>query len=151
MTVPVDVEDVAALVAAADARSHLQELRAAGVGTRAVAAAAGVARGTVRDVLAGRSDRIRATTSRRLLSVGAAEVTANRLVDAGPTLALLEVLLDRGYPMAWIAEQLGAPGRPARLQIGRRRVRASTARAVVELAARVDGPAGAMARGAGDV
>lgn len=139
MTACVAVEEVAALVSAAEAQAHLLALRAAGVGTRAVAAAAGVARGTVRDVLAGRSGRIRAVTSRRLLAVEAADVTANRLVDAGPTRALLDVLVGRGYPMTWIAEQLGAPGSPSRLQIGRRKVRARTAQAVAELARRVEG------------
>ncbi len=138
------------LVPAGPARAHIEALRAAGAGTRGIAAAAGVARNTVSGVAAGRKTRIRFDTSRRLLAVSSGEVGGRALVDAGPTIELLDRLDALGYSPSWIAAQLQlGSSRRLRLQVGRhRRVRARTARAVAELATRVDRPAGADGRGA---
>jgi hypothetical protein len=130
------------LVPAGPARAHVEALRAAGGGTRAIAVAAGVARTSVRDVVSGRTERIREGTSRGLLAVTVDDVTGHVLVDAAPTLALIAHLVDDfGCSPAWIAAQLGSKpaGRRLRLQVGcRQLVRARTARAVAELAARVE-------------
>jgi hypothetical protein len=130
----------AGLVSAGPARAHLEVLRAAGGGTRAIAGAAGVARRSVSDVVSGRKARIRAETASRLLAVTVDDVNGQALVDAAPTVALLAHLVgDLGCSPAWIASQLGSRGRP-RLQVGRRAlVRARTARAVAELAKRIGG------------
>ena len=93
----------AGLVSAGPARAHLEVLRAAGGGTRAIAGAAGVARRSVSDVVSGRKARIRAETASRLLAVTVDDVNGQALVDAAPTVALLAHLVgDLGCSPAWM-------------------------------------------------
>jgi len=125
------------LVAAEQVRALVAALMSAGAGSRSIADAAGVARGTVRAIVEGRVDRIRVGTSQKLMAVRLADIRGNALVDAKATLALLAALIDHGHPEWWIAAQLQPGAARPRLQVGRRRVRASTAAAVAELAERV--------------
>jgi hypothetical protein len=109
-----------------------------------MAAAAGVSRRTVCDVLAGRRVRIREGVGRRLLALTAADSpSGHTLVDATETVRAIARLEEFGYSRRWIAEQLGASD--ARLHVARRqRVRERTERAVLGLADRVAGrPPGA--------
>jgi hypothetical protein len=132
------------LIAAGPAGAHLAALRAAGASTRSMAAAAGVSRRTVCDVLAGRRVRIREGVGRRLLALTTADSPpGHALVDATATVRAIAHLEELGYSRMWIAEQLGASD--ARLHVARRqRVRERTERAVLGLEDRVAGrPPGA--------
>ena len=112
---------VAPLVDAGSAREHLAGLRAAGVSSRRMAAAAGVSRRTVTEVVAGSRARIRADISVRLLALRADELGSgpHGLVDAGPTLARLERLAALGYSPEWVAVALGSRAARPRIQVGR--------------------------------
>lgn len=119
------------LVDAAPVADHLRRLSRAGVGYKAAADAAGVARSVACAVLAGRKTRVRAHTARRLLGVDRQAVADSARVPAGRTWRLVGLLLDEGFSRGRIALELGAK-RPA-LQLGRRWVLASTAMRVERL------------------
>lgn len=125
------------MVPAEGARAHLVALLAAGGSSRSIAAAAGVSRRTVSDVVSGRRRRIRRDLAARLEAVTAgapALVKPGRLVAAGPTLERLDRLAQLGCSRAWIAGQLAMVRPPA----GPRFVAAEVAVAVDELLARVE-------------
>lgn len=78
---------------------------------------------------------MRPATLAAILAVELEDARGAQKVPAGPTWALINELLVAGYTRSYLARQLGAKT-PA-LQLGRERVRASTARAVEELHARL--------------
>lgn len=116
------------LVDARPVRKHLLALRRAGVGRRGIADAAGVPASTVAKLASGAKHRLREATARRLLAVTAEAAADGTRVPAGPTWALIGELQREGFSKAEIARRLGYV-RPA-LQLGRRRVLASTAQKV---------------------
>lgn len=131
-------------VPAARARAHLEELQAAGVGYKTVAELAGLAQSAVGKILwstryrgMGRSKRIRAETERKILAVRLEDAAGGQKVPGEATWKLLDDLIARGFTKAWISQALGK--KQPSLQIRRDVVRASTARAVRDLHARLDG------------
>jgi hypothetical protein len=119
------------LVDAAPVADHLRRLSRAGVGYKAAADAAGVARSVAWAVLAGRKTRVRAHTARRLLAVDRQALADSARVPAGRTWRLVALLLEEGYTRGRIALELGAQRQA--LQLGRRHVLASTAMRVEQL------------------
>lgn len=121
---------------AGPARRHVDELRAAGVGLKTIAKAAGVPHGTLSKLVYGTttrspSKRVRVDTYERLLAVSPADLAAGAKIPAGATWALIDEMVAHGVPKAAIARKLGQRG-PA-LQLSRNLVTAGNARAVVEL------------------
>lgn len=87
------------------ARAHLEVLRAAGVGTRAVSAAADVGRTALMKILAGTP--VRASIVRRVLSVDAGAISDRALVSAKPTTAAVREMLRLGLTKTEVAHRLG--------------------------------------------
>lgn len=105
-------------------RAHLLELSRAGVGYKSVADACDVPSSIVAKALRGEGT-IRASTAKRILDVDAGAIADSALVDAAPTWTLIRRLLREGFTKGELALRLGYQTRA--LQIGRRRVLASTA------------------------
>lgn len=114
------------LVDAARARAHLLALSRVGVGYKQVAAAADVSGTVVAKIRFGHRSKIRAATERAILAVDRDAVADHAIVPAGPTWKRIRWLLDEGFTRGRIAREALGVQRPA-LQIGRRRVLASTA------------------------
>lgn len=123
------------LVPASEALEVMEQLLDSGIGIRAIAQASGLNRRNLMRLARGGNGRVKASTVARLRAVTALDRPAGTLEDAAPTWAMLEVLIAAGYPKARLARLLGAAG-PA-LQIRRTEVRASTARKVEALYARL--------------
>lgn len=87
-------------VAVGETRTHLEGLRAAGVGTRRIAELAAVERRTILDILDGRRKHIRPETRDRLMAVMPTALAPGTLVDAGPTLERVEQLVAAGWTRA---------------------------------------------------
>ncbi|MFP5375336.1 MAG: hypothetical protein ACLGIO_00945 [Acidimicrobiia bacterium] len=128
------------------ARRHLAALAEAGVGLKSVAALSGVSHGGLSKIVYGEpskgrppSRRIRPDTLERVLAVTLSSVGGGQRVPAGPTWALIEELVAAGHSRASLARELGSQAASPTLQIGRHRVRASTARAVERLHRRLLG------------
>lgn len=128
------------------ARRHLAALGAQGIGLNTVAELSGVSHGSLSKIVYGEprrgrppSRRIRHETAERILAVAVEQASGGQRINAGPTWALVEELLDAGYSRAELARRLGSRAASPSLQIGRRLVRASTARAVEALHARLIG------------
>lgn len=139
----------AGFVPAEAARRHLTALGAEGIGLNTVAGLSGVSHGSLSKILYGEprrgrppSRRIRRQTAERILAVSVEQASGGQRVDAGPTWALVEELVAAGYTRAELARLLGSTASSPSLQIGRRLVRASTARAVEALHARLLGGSG---------
>jgi hypothetical protein len=118
------------------------------VGHKTVAEVSGVAHGTIAKLIYGDykrgsrpSRRIRPETERRILAVTLADAAPAAKIPAGPTWALLDDLIARGFTKGWLAVQLGATAKVPALQISRDRVRTTTARAVYALHRRLEGVA----------
>lgn len=133
-------------VPAAKAREHVRTLMAQGVGPKSIAKLSGVPHGAVSKLIygdykgRGPSKRIRPETEAKLLAVTVASAAGAQKIPAGPTWALLDDLIARGWTKTWLARELGAKG-PG-LQIKRDLVRASTARKVEALHRRLEGQTG---------
>ena len=108
------------LVDAEPARTHLAMLSRVGVGRRAVEAACGVADTVLQEVISGKKTKIRANTSRDILSVDASAKSDGALVPAKATWKRIREMVKVGYSKAELAKELGYAV-PA-LQIGRRQV-----------------------------
>ena len=121
------------LVPADGARAHLRKLSKAGVGYKTVADAAGVAASVVAKITAGQRTRIRKRTADRILAVTPGCAADGALVPAGPTWKRIRWLLDEGFTMSWLARRLGSRAKVPALQIGKKRVKASTALRVEKL------------------
>lgn len=128
-------------VPAGPARRHVRALMALGIGPKTVAKLSGVPHGAISKLLYGDykgrrpSRRIRPETARRLLAVTPEMASGAQKVDAGPTWALLDDLIAKGWTRAELARRRGQKG-PG-LQVRRTKVRASTARAVERLHAEI--------------
>ncbi len=140
---------VGSYVSAEPARRHLAALGRAGVGLKTVARLSGVSHGSLSKIVYGEpgrgrppSRRIRVQTNERILAVTETQARGGQRVDAGPTWQLIEELVAAGYTRAHLARELGSQAASPTLQIGRRLVRASTARAVEELHRRLIGREG---------
>jgi hypothetical protein len=127
-------------VSAQPAREHLAALSAAGMGLRTVARLSGVSHGALSKIVYGEpglgrapSARIRPDAHRRILAVRVSHAGGGQRVQAADTWRLIDELVAAGYSRSFLARALGSrAGRPT-LQIGRTRVRASTARSVEDL------------------
>jgi AraC-like DNA-binding protein len=122
-------------VDAGPARDHLAWLASCGVGLKTVARVGGLSHGTLSKLVYGEpargmgpSKRIRPATAEKIMAVMPHQAAGAQRVPAGPTWRLLDELIARGWSRSELARRLGATT-PA-LQVGRHRVRASTARAV---------------------
>lgn len=122
-------------------RTHVQQLRAGGIGWKRIADAAGVSHGGMTKLLYGLEGRqpsrkVRVETAQRLLAVTASSIghAGAALVPARPTWRRIEGLVALGYPKAWIAEQIG---QQRALQLQRDLVLARTEQAVAALHERI--------------
>lgn len=95
------------IVDAKEARLHIRKLSKKGVGYRAVAQAAGVARGVVADIKSGRKPRCRAMTVRAILAVTESAAAPRALVDAEPTRRRIRELLAEGFTKRQLARRFG--------------------------------------------
>lgn len=126
-------------VPAGRARRHVEELMAQGIGPKSLAVMSGVPHGAISKLIygdykgRGPSKRIRPATEAKLLAVTAAQATGRQHLDAGPTWVLLDDLIARGYPKAWLAKRIYRNPEAPALQISKTKVRASTARRVEAL------------------
>lgn len=116
---------------------HINKLRKAGIGYKAVAAAAGLAKSTLAMILTGKRRRIRRNHAERILAVDRSAVADGAIVPAGRTWALLNELLEGGYTKTFLAKQLGSRARRPSLQIGTRWITALNASKVERLYRRI--------------
>lgn len=111
-------------VSARDAVRHVEGLRAAGMGERRIAAAAGVTRGTIRSLRGARWGRVSTTlrlrvhTAEAILAVEL-EVLDGTAVSADEAVAIIAELVARGWTRGAIARRVVSPTAVA-LQIPRR-------------------------------
>ncbi|WP_433078942.1 hypothetical protein ACQP1P_38765 [Dactylosporangium sp. CA-052675] len=90
------------------ARAHAEALRAAGLGTRQIAALAGINRKALQDVLNGSTGRIRPATAAALLAVPlTAEVAAKTVVPAVGTHRCQQALAAAGWSLTMQAAEVG--------------------------------------------
>jgi superfamily II DNA or RNA helicase len=126
------------LVDVGPARQHLQNLVGQGATQKSLARAAEVNVKTVAETLDGTLRRIQPETQRRLLGLTLDAVRdaarPGSPVDAAPTWALLDDLIGRGWPKAWLASELGI-GRA--LQLRKTQITAGSADKVTALHARI--------------
>lgn len=131
------------LVPVADARRHLLALVDQGASVKGIARASQINPKTVTGILDGTRKRVLPDTNEaiRTLTLAAVEDAAQEgtRVDATRTWELLDDLIGRGWPKAWIARELGRDG--VSLQLSRVSVTAQNARLVAELHRRLDGVA----------
>lgn len=111
------------VVDSSSARAHLEQLRRAGIGTRAVSSAADVGRTVLKKILAGQ--KVRALIVKRVLAVDELAASDGAAIRAGPTRLAIRRMLAMGLPKAEIAQRLGYKN-PA-LQLNGRRVTARNA------------------------
>ncbi|HET7488279.1 MAG TPA: hypothetical protein VFJ85_10140 [Acidimicrobiales bacterium] len=131
-------------VGAEPARRHLARLSAAGIGLKTVARLSGLSHGGLSKIVYGSkgrgpSKRIRPATLAAILAVEPAAAAGGQRVSAERTWALLDELIAAGYTRTFLAAALGSTSARPSLQLGRRRVRASTAKAVEQLHRRLIG------------
>lgn len=120
-------------------RTHLEELRAAGVGWKRVAAVAGLSERTVWLIASGRQPSVTPATKDRLLAVMPSMLAPNALVDAGETLERLHELAEVGWGDEELARVLLPSLRPgdATWQLARLRSRALITRRVEDAVRRL--------------
>lgn len=123
------------LIEAAAAREHIAELRRGGASLKSIVRASGLSRTAVSGIACGDTRRIMPDTHQAIVGLTAADVRAaaapKTLVDAGPTWALLDDMIARGWPKSWIARELGLN---SSLQLRRDTVTAASAAKVDHLA-----------------
>lgn len=125
------------LVDATPVREHVQALTAAGMGTRAIAEAAGVSRNTLRALLNGRGHRpptrrLHPDTAEAILAVRPVPA-AHALVDAAGTRRRVQALIVLGWSQAKLATRLGMKPTNFGDLLTSQQVTAATARAVAAL------------------
>lgn len=137
-------------VPADEARAHVRQLQAAGMGWKRVAKAAGIHTSVMWKLLYGDptrnmapSKRVRPQTAAAILAVEP-DLAPGALIDAGPTWRRIEGLVALGYPKLWIAKQLGLQGNG--LQFHENRVQVGNAQAVAALADRIGDTPGYSSR-----
>lgn len=136
-----------AYIDAGPTREHVNALRAQGMGWKRVARAAGLSTSVVWKLLYGDperglapSKRIRPATAEALLAVEL-DIAPAAPVDAGPTWDRIKGLVALGYPLAWIARQIGQRGTGLQLHKDRCSQRhADTIRDLAEKYATIPGP-----------
>jgi hypothetical protein len=116
---------------------HIQKLREAGIGYRAIAAAASIAKSTMAMILTGERLRIRKHHADRILAVDRTAIADRALVPAGPTWTLLNELVAAGYTKTVLAKQLGSRAKTPSLQIQADRITALSASKVERLYRRI--------------
>lgn len=122
------------------ARAHVRKLMRAGLTQENVAALAGVAPGSMTHLMRGSNGypparRIRPQTAAKILAVrpGPAVAPPAGIVASTGTVRRLQALVAAGYPMRWLAAEMGMkPANFAAMMRGTQ-VRASTAAAVRDL------------------
>lgn len=107
-------------VDASRARRHLLWLQSNGVGKDPVADATGLVPNTVARIRVGRTRLIYARTESLILGVRPCDAADHALVDAAPTWALIEDLVEEGYLRCTIARLLGYTGNG--IQLSRTRI-----------------------------
>jgi hypothetical protein len=124
-------------VPAGNARRHLADLAAAGVGLKQVAKVSGIGHGVLSKIVYGDpargmapSRRVRQTTARRIMAVTTADLAGGARIDAAATWALIDQLTAAGYTKTWIARRIGRTLNNLRR---RPQVTATTAAAVADL------------------
>lgn len=129
----------AVLLDAGPARGHLRMLLARGVSVRAVARAADLNRKTITDLEDGTLDRCRPETIAAVLRLTFDQALEAALpgdrIPAGPTWHLLNPIISRGWPKAWIAREIGCG--TASLQLREDFVTVRNARAAAAFAERI--------------
>lgn len=95
------------VVSAAPAQEHIRKLQRAGVGYRAIAAAASLTHRIVLGIKSGKRTLARSDTVRRILAVDVACRSDRALVSAKSTWARIEKLLEEGYTKRELARLLG--------------------------------------------
>lgn len=98
-------------------RAHLLELRAAGVGYKAVSEACDISCSTLSEILAGTAGTIRAGTERRILAVDVGARADGARVPADRVNAVIADLRRRGFTLRHLGQLLGY-GNNAVLQLG---------------------------------
>ena len=131
------------LVSAEQARQHVLELMAAGVGCRQVARLAGLSTSAVKSIIWGKpgrppTRRIKPSTAEALLSVTASldDLADGTRIPAGPTHAGIAKLTEAGVPRARIAERLGV--RTFQVSADQTHVTARAARVIAGMVAELD-------------
>ena len=125
------------LVDAAKARGHVRILLGRGATQKGLARASELNVKTIIEVADGTLARVRPETETAILGLTLQAATDAMLpgrwasVPAGPTRELLDDIIARGWPKAWISREIGHNA-PA-LQLNRDRVSAANAAAVAEL------------------
>lgn len=119
-------------------RTHLDELRAAGVGLSTIARHAGLDLRAVKRIASGQQKRITPKTKERLLAVMPSDLADHALVDAAPVHEALELLRGAGWSESELARRIRGP-RAKQVDVGKR-VRRSTAERVARLLADELGP-----------
>ncbi|UQX13565.1 DEAD/DEAH box helicase [Candidatus Mycobacterium methanotrophicum] len=126
------------LVDAAAARAHLISLKGPGVNQKSLARACGLNVKTIAGVMCGDTRRILPDSESAICALTAADVRAaaapGTQVDAAPTWELLDGMIARGWPKAWIARELGFG---TSLRLSRIAVTAANADKVAKLAQRI--------------
>ena len=95
------------LVRSARARRHLAELSRQGVGYKSVAAASDVAKGLLREIMAGARGLIREETERRILAVDRGAAADHAIVDGRRTHRAIAQMLRMGLTKTEVAQRLG--------------------------------------------
>ncbi|MEU8920375.1 hypothetical protein AB0D10_05465 [Kitasatospora sp. NPDC048545] len=121
-------------VDAAPARTHLQQLRAQGLGLRRIQDISSVDRASLQKILHGRP-KIRPATARAILRTRPAldDYAPAAVIDATGTTRRLQALIAAGWPYAYLADRLGRTRANLSSLLRRARVQAYTARAVRDL------------------
>jgi superfamily II DNA or RNA helicase len=126
------------LVDARPAREHLRRLLARGAGQKPLARAAGVNVKSIVAIAAGEVSRIRPERAQLILALthdAADEHTGagrwGELVDARATWRIIDWMVLRGWPKAWISREIGQDGRA--LQLRRDRISRANADKIAEL------------------
>jgi hypothetical protein len=128
-----------AYVDAEPARVHVHALRAGGLGSRRIAALAGVPHGSVSKLIYGDprrglapSKRVRSATAEKLLAVQLVleHIGDGQRIDATGTRRRLQALMATGWSRAKLAARLGVTATNLASTMASERVFASTARAV---------------------
>jgi Type III restriction enzyme, res subunit/Helicase associated domain/Helicase conserved C-terminal domain len=135
-------------VSALEAKIAIARLEAAGVTRGRIATCSAVPLGVIRDLAAGRTDLIGRQHDKALRAVTLAAVRAmpartgsrgrevsagTERIDAGPTIALLQDLRDRGFGPAWVARELDYATHVFHLSGNRARISRRVAGAVRDL------------------
>lgn len=125
------------LVDAEPVRAHIESLRAAGMGWKRVAIAAGVSNGAMSKLLYGAaggqpSRSVRTTTAARILAVKP-DLAEHAVIDATGTRRRIQALVARGWSIPAVGRELGVNASNMHALLHRSQVIAATAAAVRDL------------------